>query len=743
MAKKTTTESQTESKAKSAVAKKSRKSEENSTQSNELSSQVSEAATDDVEGAAASLLPVTSETDVVEDVAANDDALSDQTQEGSIQTSQPAPQLADEVPNDAAPASEFAPAQPVDVAQNADPGKYENLLSLLKNVRLNAIQIYGVSQRFFSENLDIVSLVSSLEENLVVNTLDVLSRQNYWLPEVVKRLCDQNEVIRAEARRYVLGFVAFSGNAAQTIVNAVCALRPDHEDENDFQDFIGRILSAFLVRISHEDENVKDWLAPFTQFLQCVDKRQVDRMVYDSSALVRIGVLRYIKTLESIELNTLASSLILLKDNNEDVNEAVLRMVARFACYPELAVSPLIAYVAKNGKHAQLVFDAFRRFSDDAFSPLLAALGEQSDDTANAVRQIILASPQRYVEPLKEAYNSSRTRPPAKSRIADILLAISKLVDPPLNTEILVFLRPPAPPQLPDLETPARPKTEFIQPVLDKDDRFYHEVIADDELSAYDALDNDAILRLLNDSRDFPRLNALHLVRVAHKNSPEFKSNVFVWLKSMHEQIAKSAFDTYLTFFNGEELELTHNLVSVIGTCENRKLAAYFFEFIASNQKHINNIFEMYRQDPPRYQSLVLRLLKNEPSSATIKLVAKCLDIDASPSCIATTLQLLFSNKNSLKFDFEPYRKRILQIIENPPSKGEYAIVIRRNSLRILNNLVQEGDHDKESRDILHAAYKKFYYADFKKLASDILKKMDEDNFEDLDDEDDFDDLDD
>ncbi len=617
-----------------------------------------------------------------------------------------------------------------------------SIMTLLRSARLNALEIYRVSERFFEESIDISALLMSMEENLVVNTLEVLSRCSYWHSDAVRLIATQNEEISAKARSYVLEFISAEASIAHCVVDALVELRSSHAENAEYQAYVNRVLSAFLVRMSRADDAVNDWLQPFSKLLSCVEKRRVERMLYDPSALVRVGVLRYMTTLDSIEIYTLASILILLKDNNEQINEAVLRLVAHFACYPEIAVSPLIAYIARQGMHKQLVFDAFRRFSNDASAPLLAALGEQSDETASAVKTIILASPHRYIDALKEGYSSCRTRPPAKVRIEDILKAAVDVVEPPMGAEILEFLAPPAPvkPAEPE-QLPKSKPADLIDPVLSNDDAFYAQVLDDAALAAYTHIETEAVARLLNDSRECPRINALHLIRIAKQKDNSLKSSIFVWLKSYNEEIAKAAFDAYVSFYESETVELTQKIIDVIGICENRKMAAFFFDYLAQHQAHTNNIMTIYRGAPERYKALVVRCLKSNPSAETINAVGKCLSNDVAPGCIATTLQLL--DKNSLaNFNYEPYRKRLLEIIDNPPSTGEYGTAMRRHALHILNNLVKEGDHDRNTIETLKSAYKRFYYPDFKKITTEILQKMDEDSFDDLEDDDDFDDLD-
>jgi len=372
----------------------------------------------------------------------------------------------------------------------------------------------------------------------------------------------------------------------------------------------------------------------------------------------------------------------------------------------------------------------------------LAALGEQSDETASAVKTIILASPQRYIEPLKEGFSSCRTRPPAKIRIEGILKEIAAVVEPPLSTEITDFLAPPAPPKTADPEPAPKPKSDGpIAPVLSQDDVFYSQILDDAALASYKHIKTEALSRLLNDSREFPRTNALNLLRICGNKDESLKSITYVWIKSYNEEIAKAAFGAYISFFEGESIELTRSIINVIGTCENRKMAAYLFDYLLANQNHTNNIIAIYRGAPERYKALVVRCLNATPSEETIQAVGRCLSNDSAPGCIATTLLLLDTN-TIVNFSLEPYRKRLLEIIDNPPCTGEYATSMRRHALHILSRIVQEGDHDRDTIELLKSAYKRFYYPSFKKIASEILQKMDEDSFDDLEEDDEFDDLD-
>ena len=351
------------------------------------------------------------------------------------------------------------------------------------------------------------------------------------------------------------------------------------------------------------------------------------------------------------------------------------------------------------------------------------------------------ASPLRYLDALQTTFKTPSLTQHAKKRIEGILKSFIPLVDKQTGLDIMHFFEPPKPP-VELVEYPKRRPVDLMDPVLDCSDPFYAQLLDDEALKKYLDISEADIMRLLNDARVETCINALNLIRVSGHASGAMRMNLVIFIKTSNVEIGKAASLAYDKTFEGDSIELTKTLVSAVGTVESRELAAYYFDIIKGNQTHINNLLTLYASEPARYKPLVVRILRDDPSPETIKGIAKCFSPDVSFACMVATLQMLMSS--TIHFDFSPFRKRLLDLIEDPGCRGEYAVMLRKFSLRIIYKLIKDGEHDEPTIHVIQGVYKKFIHPELKKLSTDILRKMDVDSFDDLEDnDDDFGDLDD
>ena len=651
------------------------------------------------------------------------------------------------VETDVSPDSDSSSATEQDVSSGStecvdmDAEEDNSILATMRRGRMTACEIYRVSQSFFDAKIDIAPLLLSQEKNLVLNTLEILSRNNYWQPEVLQLLDAEDAEIRESARAFAISFLGCDKTIANDIAEITVHIANSDNQDPDFSTFLNKVVTAFLVQFSHGGDSVDEWIPAFVHLLSVVDQKRIEHLLYDPSENVRVSVLRHIMSQTELQLHTLVAVLILLRDKSEKVPNVLTQLIGKFAQYPEIAIPALMDYFVQHQDKKQMILDVIRKYKDDAYQPLVSLLDAQSDEIAHAVQSVMETSPLRYLDALKTSYQLPGITPQAKKRIEMILKAFIPHVDQPTGAAIRNFFEPPKPPVALE-EYPKARQVELMDPVLDYSDPFYSTLLDDKALQAYINTSDDNIMRLLNDARIEPCINALNLIRIRGKASGAIRMNLVTYVKSSNPEIGKAAALAYDKTFEGEPIELTKTFISAIGTVENRELAAHYFGIIKASQTHINNLMDMYAKDPGRYKPLVIRLLRDDPSKDTIDAVAKCFSPGVPIPCMVVTLQMLTSN--SVNFDFSPFRKRLLELIRDPGCRGEYAVTLRRYSLRILNKLVKEGDHDQPTIDAIQSIYKQFYHPDLKDLATEILRKMDVDSFDDLEEkDDDFGDLDD
>ena len=617
----------------------------------------------------------------------------------------------------------------------------QSVLATMRRGRMTASEVYRVSQSFFDADIPVAALLLSQEKYLVLNTLEILSRNNYWQPDVLELIDAPDAEVRDEARSFSLSFMGCDKNIADDIVEKVLHIAEKKDPESAFEPFLNRIVNGFLVRFSRADEDIEDWIPPFVRLLALVDDRRIEQMLYDASECVRVAVLRFWMTKPTISLGTLVSLLILLRDRSDRVASALIQLLGQFALYAEVVIPALVDYYVRHQDKKQLVLDAIRRFKDDACQPLISLLSVQSDATAEAVKTIMLASPMRYLDILKTTYQMPGLVLHAKTRIADILRAFVPCVDQETAISIRYVLEPPKQTVQPD----AYPKTrvvELMAPLLNEDDPFYTTRLDDDALKNYLKLSEPDILRLLNDGRLSSRLNAINLVRISGHASEGMRLNLAACLKLSDPDISKTAFLAYERTYEGDSAELTKLLVSIVAVSETKALADYYFEIIKASQTHVDNLIEMYAKAPKTYAPLVTAIMSSGPSDTTIRRIEKCFSSEVSSLCLLTTLRILTSE--NVRFDFTPFRKRLLEFIADPGCGGDSAFMIRKCALKILSKILSPGEHDQKTIDCLQGVYKKLYHPGLREQVTRILQKMDVEWFDDLDDdEDDFGDLDD
>jgi len=612
----------------------------------------------------------------------------------------------------------------------------EQMMSRLRSQILSPTESYREAQIFQAQGFDVGAILLSQEPVLIQNTLEILDKLDLWQPEVMACLTDDVAQTRESAQKYILKQIRKSPETCDILVDAIAKKLTEspsgsasHNAMLAFSDRFRQNLLLLLIQAKEEDASLIE--ASLIRLMPALGMKSVLHMLYDASPRVRVAVIRYLSTLPTIHIEALAAALILLKDNDEEVNTALLRMFGKFAAFSELVVPQVLEYMARPGAQTKEAREALKRYGDAMVAPVMSALGNPNDAVAHAVAQVIATAPQRFTDALIAAIQSFLTRPHIKDRIRTIL---ARHDDPLRSDDIISAMKGHIPPPRPEVPSPP---VIIPGPVVD-DPAFYRENLPNDVLLGIaKKLDDAGLEKLLGDASDAARINAMRIIQIHGQASHALIMTITVWMKSANFDLALVALDTYIACYPNPEPQNLETILKSLRHSENVDIREHFFLKMAGNQNYIRVLLQLYVQDPRKFSPLVTRLLNLHPSQETFQALFTCLDEDKSPGCIAQTLQLLDTIPS--KPDLRSIRRRVQSLIDNPPSQNEYGVMIRRHGLSVLGRILPSLDKDtQEAIEFLKDFYKKTTRFDLKDLAASILRRAGEEVF-DFDDEDDFD----
>lgn len=613
----------------------------------------------------------------------------------------------------------------------------EQMMSRLRSQPLMASEIYGEAQIFMSQNFNIDAILQSQEPILVQNTIEILEKLEHWNDSIPTLLADDVARTRELAEHYLLRMMRNASGVNERIVEIIKDLIENTDKRTKLYAaltaFADKIRALLVLKLSQGGDDTASSQLALSMLLEILPVKSLTHMLFDPAPLVRLAVIRYYSSLPSIDLDVMSSSLIVLKDSDEEANGALIKMFAKFAVFPELIIPQLLIYLTReSSEHKQAAIEAIKRYGSEAVAPVLAALDEQSDQKAVAVAAVIASMPQRFTDPLIAAYASFHTKGHARQRLANILAHHN---DPKRTEDIHIALYGDSKPVV----APAK-KRKVIpvrQPVLDNA-AFYKDILSDKELKAIDKIISDsALIALLGDASNSARINALGIIRLRKKASGSERACILTWMKSPDLALASAALDSYIALFE-KKREASSGVLLSLKNNENADVRDYIFEKMTENQELIDEVIILFKQDPKPYFLLVDKLIKTQPSKATINGIISCISSENTPQCIASAIQILVRSPGSI--DYKSIKKRVMELIENPPTLGELRVMTRHYAVHMIRRIGVE-ETDKEIIEQLRAYYKKSHNIDHKTIILNLFKPIGEEIFDNDDEEDEFDDL--
>ncbi|GEM_PF-2873373 len=613
------------------------------------------------------------------------------------------------------------------------------VLARLRAVALTPSEIYREAQLFQAQKLDICALLQSSEPILVQNVVDILRMLGIWNSMAFRHIADDDSRTVECVTRYISHCFKNGLVSAMDVADALSPIKDDNAAA--VSSFAEKFSSVLLNAISQTQrpDQLADVMPAFTRLCVYLDGKTISRLLYDPLPSVRIAVLRSFVLRGTIDTNDLSVALILLKDKDEQVNIAVMRMISRFAVYPELVIPQILPYVPEACEEfLNEILDVFRSYGNAAVEPLIMSLADPREEIFQAARIIIAQMPQRFTEGLLKAFISVRTRELVKERIIQIL---REHRDPGRREEILqtlsAYLDAPND-DYPEWKAPDT-RVKFIPKAVDNDD-VYQRILGEDELPALSEVCTDEVLgRLLGDAEDFARINALNVIRYRKEASPAIQFEMLVWLKSSSPDLARAALDAYLSV----EKDTDKSIAVILGAFEhgeNDEIKKSYFNILLQHQDAIDALIRAYYQTPKKCANFIIKFLAIGPSEATFKGILAGIERDKSVACISETLNALMRTKH--QFNDKAIRPDLIRLIREPLSYGHYGFMTRLLSLKLLQlYLTRDEERDQETISQLQAFYKECKNSDLKTLTKTILKDMGEEIFDFDDEEDDFEDL--
>ena len=611
---------------------------------------------------------------------------------------------------------------------------------VLTRLRANILplsDIYKEAQLFAAQNLNVPELLASGEPVLTQNLIEILRILDLWYDEAVPNILSDNESLFESVSRYIIQNFKSGIVQINTLIDDLMAL--EAQKNTRLVQFAERFSSILIPAIDQRKSEVVQLQNALTRLCSLLDKNTLSRLLYDPSPAIRTAILRYFQNCETLEIDVLSIALILLKDKNESVNIALMRLLAKHTPYPELAIPQILA--AMNGASEALrqeILDVLRNYDNDAVDPVMHAIESIEPGMFEAVREAISQCPQRYTRALLRVLSSCRSSDLVKSRVADIL---RKHKDPTMTDEIQNALHVYLAPQFEEPPKWVQPceDNQFAKPATDTK-IIYEKLLSKEEiLPLLPEFSDETIGNLLADASETVIINALNLMKYAgHASAPNIE-RARVWLKSSSMQLASAALDTYLTLEPDMD-KATASLIDAFQHGESDDVKKHYFNIIMQHQAKVDAIIHAFFKTPKKCAHFVHKFLALNPNEHTIGEIVKGLDRNQSIACIFETMLCLLRTKFS--FDNHPLRPLLLSHLTSPVSFGQFGLMTRLYALRLLRKyLLADETPDRETITALQAFHKDGKNAELRLMAKELLRDLGEEIFDFDDEEDDFDDL--
>lgn len=619
----------------------------------------------------------------------------------------------------------------------------DQMMGRLRASALAMIELYREAQLFASQNFNVASMVLSNEPCLVQNTIEIARILNLWIPESVAVLTAADARSRDIAGQYILA--CMKSGIAPVVDTVTSSIEKYHAADGEEKEYISNFLEKLrilLVNLTAQDrEEPSEPQRALSRLCGCFDVQTVERMLCDPDASVRIAVVRSLAARGDVSANTLLVALILLKDRNEKVNEAVVKLCAKIKSYPEIVlpqVLPLLPSADRELREA--IADLLRTYADDAVEPVMSALEDTRETMFDAAVQAISLSPQRYTDALLAVLQSPRAREFVRTRAAQILRHHRDATrQGDISAALGLYEQTPSD-EYPQWQPP-KTQVRYAPSATDNAD-FYKRLLTDEELSAFSKhCDESAVLRLMADASEFAQINAMKAARMRGEVSAVALENISVWLRCENTALAQTAADTWFAV-HPDKVAAVGVILDALRRVGAQDIQKYYLEKIRCDQAVADALFEIYFARPRLAAPAVRYLLSHDPSPKTADNLCAGIRRDQTVACIAETIDLLA--KFNLPSDNRKLRPVLVSLLKDPVSFGQYGLVARLRAIALLQKYLKADDDpggDRETISALQALCKSSKNSEIRNRIKELLKSVGEEIFDFDDEDDDFEDL--
>lgn len=637
------------------------------------------------------------------------------------------------------PIPETISPKPEHVSGDLSDGLYSDdaaFLERIRSVSLTSAEAFHEAQHFSSRCLDVSKHLKSGNAVLVSNLLTILKLMDCWNTEAVNGLFISDEKARDIAEKYCLnGLKKLQANPADFVLSLEAHAKSGRVVDKAFLD---NICSILLNLITQKEGTMADNQMAMAHLCSLLDSQKVSRLLYDPSPEARISVIRFLASQPDIDINDLSIALILLKDRNDAVNQALLGLFEHHQTCPDMVIPALINIMPSSSSgFRQDIINIIKGYGDDAIDSIMNAIENLQTDIYSSAKDIIAQSPQRYTDVLLKTLVSVRTKEHVRERVSEILRTHR---DSSRRPEIERFLNSVSG-RMSVIPKWVPPETsERFQAKATEDKRIYERLLTDEEIASFASkADEQLLTKLLMDASDTVRINALNVIRFQKTASQALIGTILVWMKSSSPDLAGAALDTYLSLEPDLE-KSTASIIESFAHCESDEVKKNFFNVILRHQSSIDALIRAFYQSPQRCAGFIKKFLRLGPNKETLKSILHGLDRTQTVACIDETLQSLL--QIDFEFDNRQIRKALIEHASHPVSFGQHGFMVRLFSLKLLRKyMLEDSERDAESVSLLQAFYKEAKNAELKQFTKTLLKDLGEEIFDFDDEEDDFEDL--
>jgi hypothetical protein len=609
------------------------------------------------------------------------------------------------------------------------------LLDALRAKDLKPTELMRICQQLAPHELDVAQIILDEDDNFVVNFLAFLQRRNYWHEAALRLVFSERELVADAALSYIqrmlrqnpLQVVDFM-TAAKTVLDEFAEKAADYKNFVPLRNELRAQVSASIVTmgLAEPPANLQNL---FTALHMNADEKLIYTLLFDGSIAIRRATVKMLTAQKDCSVGLLSSTLVLLKDSDEQVQRLVLSMALKHACFPELIIPQIFNYMMTTASEdIETSRELIQKFENDAIPTVMTLLASTNSRATGALYKIMRTTPLRWVEPLINAMLSYSSPEHAAERASELLgvllhelndVELKKRIEDALEErEFRIRPKDPVIPKAPRVEL----KTNTPLPL----DGFDSRPLTDKELKKLrNKVELEDLLTLLNDGRDVIKLNAVNLARVQNFKDPNVVQLIAIHLHLQDPTMINAVLDALVAL--SEPAYYLPILLRQYDTAPLLAVRTHALERLQSNEAR-DLMMAQFREEPTENYELLKKLLQEAVGEKLLPHIMDCVRVDEAHEVVENALRLLIT----LKADSEPIRKHLIELVKEKCYYNES--VKRRRALYLLKRMKK----DEETIEFLLGYVKHIHNMEIKKIILSIFKTFDVDYFEDDEEEDDF-----